>query len=313
MEISTRTIETTRLNHYCRIAGNPEDLPVLLLHGSFASSRWWEPFMSLMPDGFYMVAPDLRGCGKTGESVHGARTEAAAADDYAIAAQAADVAALVDSLGWDEFELVGHSSGGAIAVEYALTQFQGVRTLTLIDSAPIEGVFTPMEMLMVLDQMRTDRALLRHGLAALMPTYPTGVDAQSSDAPPFDAIDSDSTEASAMSASPRFFEQLVDDAAQMAPTAFIAVAEALNQWNRFADAGALTLPTLLVWGELDTVVDRDSMTRSLIAIPGAGNLEVLRNVGHSPMLEAPVTLAERFIEFVTDDLDDYAQVRRDAY
>jgi 3-oxoadipate enol-lactonase len=308
LHIRTEVIQTDRLNFQCRVAGSRRDLPVLLVHGSFGTSRWWEPFMHLLADGFFLVAPDLRGCGAT-SSVEQPSADTAGTSDateaYAIENQAADLAALVAALGWDEFDLVGHSSGGAIAIEYALSFPHRVRTLTLVDSAPIEGVFTPVDMYILLEQMRTDRALLRQALAALMPTYP--IQASNSPQPP-EYKPAENTDLSQA----QFFNQLVEDALHMAPAAFTAGAEALNRWNRFADAGSLTMPTLLIWGELDTIVDRDSTTRMLIAIPGAHNLEVLRNVGHSPMIEAPVALAERFIEFITDDLDDFEQVRRDA-
>ena len=51
------------------------------------------------------------------------------------------------------------------------------------------------------------------------------------------------------------------------------------------------------------------MTRSLIAIPGANNLEVIRGVGHSPMIEAPLGLAERLIDFITEDYAEFEEVR----
>ena len=72
---------------------------------------------------------------------------------------------------------------------------------------------------------------------------------------------------------------------------------------------ALSLPTLLLWGSEDTIVDRDTTMRTLIAIPGAGNLEVLRGVGHSPMIESPVVLAERIIDFIAEDFAEYAEAR----
>jgi pimeloyl-ACP methyl ester carboxylesterase len=109
-----------------------------------------------------------------------------------------------------------------------------------------------------------------------------------------------------------FFEDLVSDAQHMAPQAFTAVAEALERWNRFEEAHLLSLPTLLIWGNQDTIVDRDAITRTLIAIPGAGNLEVLRGVGHSPMIEAPVILAERIIDFIAEDFEDFAEARQYA-
>jgi branched-chain amino acid transport system permease protein len=253
---------------------------MLLVHGSYASSRWWEPLFAQLPDEIYAVAPDLRGCGASEQTETG----------YRIAEQAADLWALVQALGWERFDLVAHSSGGAIAMEFALNHPNQLNTLILVDSVPIEGVTTPLDTIFVLEQLKTDQALLRQALALLMPTFnPTQPEHK------------------------QFFEQLVQDAADMAPAAFTAIAESLNHWNRFADAKQLTLPTLLLWGDEDTIVHRDGLTRTLIAIPGANNLEVLHGVGHSPMIEEPELLAIRILEFITQDFSEYEQVRAKAY
>ncbi len=270
------TVQTPRLHHHYRTHGPPDGMPLLLLHGSFATSRWWEPLFACLPDVFFAVAPDLRGSGGSEKPP----------DGYTIETLAEDLGAFVDAIALTEFDLIAHASSGAVAIEYILNHPDAARSLVLVDSVPIEGVFTPLEALSLLDRMRTERPLLRTGLAALAP----GVAA--SDAP--------------------FFETLVDDAAAQAPAAFTEIAAALGSWNRFASARALTLPTLLIWGDQDPIVPRDAMTRTLIAIPGAGNMEVLRGVGHSPMLDAPFTLAEKIVDFVTDDFDRYAGVRDSA-
>jgi branched-chain amino acid transport system permease protein len=279
--IRTGFIQTPRLLFHYRAHGDEDGLPMLLLHGSYASSRWWAPFFAVLPEEICALAPDLRGCGQSEKSARG----------YTIEEQAEDLWALVQALAWDEFDLVGHSSGGAMAIEFALHHAERLHTLTLVDSAPMEGVFTPLDAFVLLEQMKTDRELLSRALAALMPTFPVGPEDDDGHA---------------------FFQQLVADAQQMAPAAFTGIATALGQWNRFAAAKSLTLPTLLIWGELDQIVDRDATTRTLIAIPGANNLEVLRNVGHSPMIEAPVALAERIIDFITEDFADYDEIRNMA-
>lgn len=276
MSLIEKTVETTRLRVHYREQGQVDGLPMLLVHGSFGSSRWWEPFLAILPEEIHGIALDLRGCGQSEKSEKG----------YTIAEQAEDLGAFVEAIGWNEFDLVGHASGAAIAIEFTLNHPNLVNTLALVDPAPIEGVFTPVEAIMVLEQLKDDEMLLRQALASLMPTYRVDDPAK---AP--------------------FFAQLVADAQQMAPAAFTALAESLNQWNRFSEAKALTLPTLLVWGDQDHIVSRDAMTRSLIAIPGANNLEVLRNVGHCPLIEAPVALAERIIEFITEDYAEFGEVR----
>ncbi len=275
-------VETPRLRFFCRSSGEEDGIPLLLLHGNFGTSRWWTPLFDALPDEVYAVAPDLRGCGGSDKPDAG----------YSIEEQASDLAALVEALRWESFHLMAHSTAGAIAVEYLLTFPHDVESLTLVDPAPIEGVFTPLDGYLLLEQMKEDRSLLREALRMLMPAVP---------------IDGAHPEMV------RFFEQLVEDASQMAPAAFTEITRSLAQWNRFADARLLTLPTLLIWGERDALVDRGTITRTLIAIPGANNLEVLRNVGHSPMIEAPVALANRWLDFLLTDSEAYEDVRRSAY
>lgn len=264
-------VNTGRMDFFCRAWGAADGIPVLLLHGSYGTGRWWERFAAELPEQIYAVAPDLRGCGGSSKST----------DGYSIPEQAADVAALVDLLDWADFHLVAHSSSGAVGVEYALQHRERLSTLTLVSSVPVEGVFTPIDGYMLLEQMKEDRTLLAEAIALLAPSLAHG---------------GESADAALLTA-------LVDDAQQMAPAAFVEIAASLSHWNRFAEARQLTLPTLLVWGDRDQIVEREAMTRTLIAIPGAHNLEVLRGVGHSPMLEAPRRLAGLFVDFITQDFD----------
>ncbi|MEM7539892.1 MAG: alpha/beta hydrolase [Chloroflexota bacterium] len=296
-------IQTERMTVHYRTHGDPNGLPMLLLHGSFASSRWWEPFFDILPDEIYAVAPDLRGCGLSSKDNYPEHI----ATPYAIEEQAEDLwafiaafnlAAKVDPMMGElhNFDLVGHSSGGAIAVEFALSHPEMPSTLILAAPVPLEGVFTPIDGFMLLEQMRTDRALLRQALATLMPSFIGTAQTELGEEPLPEQ---------------HFFEQIVDDATQMDPAAFTEVANALGQWNRFADARYLTLPCLVLWGDQDPIVTREEMTRTLIAMPGANNLEVLRGVGHSPMIEAPLTLAERIVDFITEDFSHLEQARNE--
>ena len=269
-------ISTARLRMHYRSHGAGGAMPILLVHGSFATSRWWEPLLNLLPNEFHAIAPDMRGCGSTDHT----------ADGYSVESLAADLSAFVDAMGLLNFDIVAHASAGAVAIEYVLTHPEMARALVLVDSVPLEGVYTPLEALTLLDQMRTNRMLMANALAALMPRF---------------AAEDEGG-----------FAHIVDDAAAMAPAAFTEIAVALGTWNRFADARALTLPTLLIWGDEDPIVLRAAMTRTLVAIPGANNLIVLQGVGHSPMLDAPLTLAEHIVDFVTEDFGGYSSIRATA-
>jgi branched-chain amino acid transport system permease protein len=264
----------------CRAWGEADGIPVLLLHGSYGTSRWWELFAAVLPEQIYALAPDLRGCGGSSKTGGG----------YGIEEQAADLWGFVQALGWEDFHLVAHSSSGAIAMEYALQHPATLNTLMLVSTVPAEGVFTPIDGYMVMEQMRQDRALLAQAMRLLMPKIA-------------EAWQRGEPQAREL------LDVLVEDAQQMAPAAFVETARGLSQWNRFADARQLTLPTLLVWGDQDALVDREATTRTLIAIPGANNLELLRGVGHSPMLEAPDRLAEIYVNFLTQDFAGYDAIR----
>lgn len=260
-------VETGRLRMAYRRQGLADGIPLLFLHGSFATSRWWQPVLDLLPAEFDAIASDLRGCGATEKVPTG----------YAIESQAEDIALFVDALGLRGFCLVAHSSSCAIAIEYVLTNPEMATSLLLIAPPPLSGVTTPPEGLATLDAMRSDPLLLREALSLLAPNL-----AHSDDA---------------------FFGVIVDDAQEMAPAAFTANAVALSAWNRSAEARMLTLPTLLVWGDQDPIVPRSDVTHMLISLPGALNLDILHGVGHSPMLDAPLELAERIVDFATDELD----------
>ena len=91
----------------CRVAGNPVNEPVILLHGWPETSHLWVTLMEkLSTEGYYCIAPDQRGF-----STQARPTKVA---DYDIKNLASDVIALADAFGVDKFQLVGHDWGSAI-------------------------------------------------------------------------------------------------------------------------------------------------------------------------------------------------------
>lgn len=274
--VQVAEIETGRLRMACRFSGNHDGIPVLLLHGSFATSRWWEPLAALAPAELRLIAPDLRGCGGTERPGTG----------YAIESQADDLAALVAALDLKRFVLVAHGHACANAIEFVLNNPEVVERLVLVSPPSLEGASTPAEALAALEAMRSDRALLERGLVLLAPVF--------------------------AASHPQAFAALVADAAGMDAAAFAGNARALAQWNRQADARALTLPVLVIWGDRDPLVERSTVLRVLISLPGAENLDIMHGVGHSPMLDDPLGLAERLVDFVSGDDGEYASVRASA-
>jgi branched-chain amino acid transport system permease protein len=249
--------------------------PVVLVHGSFASSRWWQPALALLSgEQFTGYALDLPGCGRSVQPDDPA--------SYSVERLAGALADLLDGLGLWDVHLVGHSLGAAVALSYAVANPGRLRSLTLVSTPSPQGTPTPPEGYALLEQMRSDRGLLVQALASIMPAH----------------------------APDPFFQQLVDDAQGQAPAAFSAAALALEQWRVSRDdLLQLRLPVLLVWGERDQIVERAVQTGLLLAIPGANNLEVLRGCGHTPMLERPAAFAQVLLNFIGQDFDGYSAIR----
>lgn len=94
----------------------------LLIHGVTSSHMAWEFFAEQAP-GLRLVAPDLRGRGRSN----------AVAGSAGMAAHAADMAAVVEALGRGPVRVVGHSMGAFVAVVFAHRYPHLVRDITLVD------------------------------------------------------------------------------------------------------------------------------------------------------------------------------------
>lgn len=103
--------------------GGQGGLPVVFVHSFAGSSAHWVPQLAHLRETRRAVALDLRG--------HG-RSDSPVSNSFAVDSLAADIAAVVDSLGLDRFVLVGHSLGGAAAAAYAGHHPERVAGLVLV-------------------------------------------------------------------------------------------------------------------------------------------------------------------------------------
>jgi pimeloyl-ACP methyl ester carboxylesterase len=104
-----RDIEANGMVFRARFAGAEASSgePVVFLHGFPETSVMWAGLMERLGDeGYRCFAPDQRGYSS------GARPSGV--EDYAYQGLASDVMALVDSLGYARFHLIGHDWGSAI-------------------------------------------------------------------------------------------------------------------------------------------------------------------------------------------------------
>ena len=109
---------------HCETLGGEGDW-VLLLHGLFGDGDNLRGLGRQLAETFRVALVDLRNHGRSPHS-----------DRMDLPSMAADVAALQDRLGAPATALVGHSLGGKVAMQLAMTQPRRVTRLVLADIAP---------------------------------------------------------------------------------------------------------------------------------------------------------------------------------
>ena len=234
--------------------------PLLLLHGWGVSSELFAPILDGLQPGHRLIVPDLPGFGATPEpdtpwSVH----------EYA-----AWCIALLDRLGIERCDLVGHSNGGRIGIVMAAEHPGRVSRMVLAGSAGIRSRRT----LAGSARVRTYKALRAVERASALPP------------------------ALRRSAGRRADQRGSADYRAATGTMRGTLVRLVNEDLRDV-LPQVNIPVLLIWGEHDaeTPIDDGRLMERLI--PDAG-LVVFEGAGHYAYLEQ----AERFCRIVEVFLRD---------
>jgi pimeloyl-ACP methyl ester carboxylesterase len=111
--------------HYFEWKGGGER-PLVLMHGLRDYAYYWQDCANRLLDEFHVYAPDQRG---HGESEH-------APGGYLVWALASDLAAFVDAVGLQRFDLVGLSLGSRCSMAYARESWPRLNHVALVDMGP---------------------------------------------------------------------------------------------------------------------------------------------------------------------------------
>jgi len=124
---TSRYVDTGELRQHVVTGG--EGPPLLLVHGWPQTWYAWRLVMPALARGFFVVAPDQRGCGLSGRP----------ADGYDTATLAGDLVALMDALGHRRFAVAGHDTGMWIGYALAADHPSRVDRLAVAET-PLPGV-----------------------------------------------------------------------------------------------------------------------------------------------------------------------------
>ena len=254
---------------------NPETL--VLLHGFSANKDNWILFTRALDEKFHIIAIDLAGHGDS---------EKLLTTDYTLITQAERLNTFLTGLGIDEFHIAGNSMGGAISAIFTINHPNKVKSLTLIDSAGVNG-----------QQKSEYFDILEKGSNPLIAkdedSFEFRMDFTMSQ-PPF----------LPWPLRPALLRQAITraDINEKIFNDIILTIPLLEKTN-FQQSLQTTiaehkLPTLIMWGKEDRVLNVSDVAAFKEIIPNA-KVHIFENVGHLPMVEVPSESAEIYQEFLS--------------
>jgi pimeloyl-ACP methyl ester carboxylesterase len=234
------------------------DEPLVFIHGYTGGLRDWEEVLPRLPAGMRGYAFDLRGAGESEKTGHG----------YAIPQYAEDIALATQALGVDTFTLVGHSMGGGVAMQFAVSYPERLRRLVLVAPVSSNGVQAMDPAIREqLKAVRRNREVARAMARAFMVRPRT--DAQ--------------------------IERSIENNLTWEDDAYDEAYESLRTLRLGEQVAALTIPTLMIVGDRDFL--RAANLEDAQRIPGCA-LQVFYRVGHLIPSDVPEQFVQTLVDFV---------------
>ncbi len=243
--------------------GDPAGIAVLFVHAYVESWRYLEAVLERLPPFIHGYAPTQRGHGDADRP----------RDGYRPADFAADLVAFMDTVGIRQAVLVGTSSGGLVA-EVVAGSSGRVSGLVLISTpatlAEKPGVAEMWKTIALLEDP-LDRVFVEDFVRATSPER----------------------------LPEKLIDMLVDESLKAPARVWKETLRGLIETDPTAILDRITTPTLLIWGDHDSVVPRSDQDTILNGIRGA-RLVVYPGVGHGAHLERPDRTVHDLTNFVAD-------------
>jgi non-heme chloroperoxidase len=241
--------------------GDPDGVPVLLLHGVTDSRRSWDPVLPHLPPSIRAVALTQRGHGDSDRPGAG----------YTIEAMAADAAGVIDALGLGPAVVVGHSMGTWVAERLAIDSPERVRALLLAG-----GPGAP--------RANSDFAALCEEMSVL----PGPLD---------DALAREFQLGTTERPLPEeLLDLFVAESLKLPPYLWRVLFRGFLDIDLHEELASLQAPALLVWGDRDVLVTRAEQDRLVATMPQA-RLAVYEGTGHALHWEEPQRFAAQLAAF----------------
>ena len=251
---------------------------VLLVHGVAGSSQTWNAVIPKLAKNFHVIAPDMLGHGQSDKP----------RGDYSLGAQASGLRDLLELLGHRRVNVVGHSLGGGIVMQFTYQFPERCQRMVLVSSGGLGREVTPLLRAATLPGAEWVLPLIAHqrlvGAARPVVAFLSRTPARPG---------------RALQEFARSYATLAD--AQARASFLHTLRSVVDAEGQRVDASdrlylAATLPVLLVWGARDRFIPVAHGRDAQALIPGS-RLEVFERAGHFPHLDEPDRFAQLLYEF----------------
>ena len=244
--------------------GDPSKPTLVMVHGFGADKDHWTFYAPWLTKDYRLIAPDLPGFGENdrdGEL------------PFDVASQAARLKGFLDALGIERPHLGGNSMGGWIALRFAIDYPGALRTLTLMNNAGVVGTNESELQRLAADRDYNPLVLASledaDRLIAFVVRKPTHVPARLKPVIYADALR---------------HRDLLDKI-------FWIIADEMEQKPLNDELGKVKVPTLILWGRHDKLIDVSCVAVLEAGIAGSRS-HIFDHVAHVPMIEDPKATAE---------------------
>lgn len=244
--------------------GARDGLPILLLHGYSDTHRSFDLLRAHLPEARRVIALTQRGHGRSDKPQGG----------YAIPDFASDVPAILDALGIARAIIVGHSMGGAIALQAAADNPERCAGLVLLNAFA---------------DFRTNPGIGE--LADVVPEFTDPID------PEFVLEFQESC--FNIPIPQRFLDMIIAESLRCPAHVWRGAFAGMIAFDPLDAAQRVRAPALVLRGELDAFVPHGDLFALRDALPSARAF-TLTGVGHTPHWEQPRDTAQRLIGFVSE-------------
>lgn len=257
-------------NYFVDISGEGE--PLLLLHGFTGDYTTWNEVAPYLPN-CQCVKVDLLGHGQTTSPVESSR--------YAMEEVARDLYELLQQLGYESVHVLGYSMGGRLALSFAMTYPNKVKSLILESSSP--GLKT--------DEERSARRKVDENLASFI--LSEGIEAFVDYWENISLFETQKSLPKERRKQIRF-QRLQNDPVGLANSLKgMGTGMQPSFWGRLHE---LSMPVLIICGELDVKFCRIGQ-QMMERLPSA-TLNVIPNVGHAVHVEHSQIFGKIVSEFI---------------